>query len=122
MEAQDLYRQGPQLKQHLEAILMATHVNDNGFEQPTLRRRPPSQRALLRLLRVGCSHEALLHVLAADEDILQQVLDGNDQGLQALLASLQDGSKTRVYRRLPWHQHPTNSNPGSRIAILGGIA
>ena len=74
------------------------------------------------LTAMGCSHELLLHVLAADEDNLPQVLDGNDQGLQALLASLQDGSKTRVYRRLPWHQHPTNSNPGSRFAILGGIA
>ena len=65
-------------------------------------------------------------VETADEEIRQQVLDGNDQGLQALLASQQDGSKARVYRRLPWQpkkdQHPTNSNPGSRIAILGGIA
>ena len=52
-EAQDLYRQGPELQRHLEAILQGTYFNDNGFEAVStysvdefaaeLRRRPPSR-------------------------------------------------------------------------------
>ena len=52
-EVQDLYRQGPELRKHYEAILMANHLNDDGFEHlakssqeeivPELRRRPPTR-------------------------------------------------------------------------------
>ena len=52
-EAQDLYRQGPELQRHLEAILQGIHFNDDGFEQiikctpdelaDELRRRPPAR-------------------------------------------------------------------------------
>ena len=52
-EVQELYRQAPLLKLHLEAIMMSIHFNDDGFEEiikctpdelaDELRRRPPAR-------------------------------------------------------------------------------